>query len=94
MSDQGFNLKRCPSCDSWTNSKLDSCESCGFEIHAERRKEIAKRRKAEDLHVPIWRIKPNDPVWLKIIKRPIQIVQLLLYTIVGFFIYLSTSLAH
>jgi len=89
-----IHLKRCPSCDQWTNSKLEQCESCGFEIHAARRAEVNKRREVDDIHIPIWRIKETDPTWLKAVKRPIQIVQLLLYTIVGFFIYLSTSLAH
>ena len=89
-----MHLRGCPKCQSWMDAEIETCPTCGFELLKERRAEIKKRQEVDDLHIPIWRINISDPLWLKIVKRPIQIVQLLLYAIVGFFIYLSTSLAH
>jgi len=94
MTDTSMHVKRCPECDEWTDAKLDNCTHCGFPIHEARRSEIKKRRQVDDIHIPIWRINKDDPFWLKIFKRPVQLVQLALYLIVAFFIYLATAFAH
>ncbi|MEZ4722820.1 MAG: hypothetical protein R2813_13185 [Flavobacteriales bacterium] len=87
-------MKRCSHCGQWAEGKPKVCPSCGNEFDKSYKKEIEERRKADDIHIPLWRIKPEDPIWLKIAKRPIQLVQLLFYSIVAFFIYLSTAFAH
>lgn len=89
-----LHLKRCSSCNQWTDGDLKACEHCGHEHNKAYKEALHKRRQAEDIHIPVWRTKPEDPVWLKVVKRPVQAVQLALYGIVAFLIYLSTAFAH
>lgn len=94
MSKRQHHQKRCPDCNEWFDASLDICNHCGFEHRKKIKKELQKRRDLSDFSVPIWQVHPNDPIWLQIVKRPIQVVQLILYAIVAFFIYLSTACAH
>ena len=90
----GIHVKKCQACGIYTDAKIENCAHCGHLIHETRRKELKKRGAVEDIHIPIWRINKEDPIWLQILKRPIQLVQLMLYGIVAFFIYLATAFAH
>jgi len=88
------HLKRCKQCNKWTDGDLAFCSYCGFEHNLEANKEKEERKKKGDIDVPILRIHDTDPTWLKVVKRPFQVIQLVLYAIIGFLIYLSTAFAH
>lgn len=88
------HLKRCKACGKWTDGTLSFCTFCGYEHDREYKKEVQKRKDAEESRIPILRIHDSDPTWLKILKRPIQMVQLVLYAIIAFLVYLSTAFAH
>lgn len=88
------HLKRCAQCGKWTDGSLEYCAFCGYEHDREYKKEVKKRRDRGDLRIPILRINPSDPTWLKVLKRPVQVVQLVLYAIIAFLVYLSTAFAH
>lgn len=91
---KNLHLKRCPKCENWSDVKTELCPKCGFELLKQKRAEIDKRMKTDDIRIPIWRTTKDDSFWLLLIKRPVQFVQLILYSIVGFLVYLSTSFAH
>jgi len=88
------HLKRCKNCREWTNGKLDHCTFCGAELDAEYKKEIQKRIDLGDPKVPLLQVHDHDPVWLKLVKRPIQVAQLIFYAIIAFLVYLTTTFAH
>lgn len=89
-----LHLKRCKSCNQWTDGGKPNCEHCGSELNKVEKEEIRKRKQIDDIHVPVWRTNADDPTWLKVLKVPVQMVQLVLYGIVAFLIYLSTVFAH
>ncbi len=92
--EQNTHLKRCKECNQWTDGTSAICECCGHDHNKVYREEVAKRKLNGDLTVPVLKIKESDPLWLKIVKKPIQVFQLILYAIIGFLIYLSTAFAH
>lgn len=94
MASNPIHEKRCPSCGQWTDGHQSLCTHCGYDHKEEQRTAFKRRREVDDLHIPIWRSEPSDPWWLTIAKRPVQLVQLVLYGIVAFLIYLGTAFAH
>ena len=86
--------KRCANCGKWTDGSLNNCTFCGFEHDQRYKQEVRKREERGDPRVPIIQVNENDPLWLKIIKRPVQLIQLILYAIIAFLVYLSTAFAH
>jgi hypothetical protein len=58
------------------------------------KREIQKRNDLGDPKVPLIQIHEHDPFWVKIAKRPIQVAQLIFYSIIAFLIYLTTIFAH
>lgn len=67
---------------------------CGFEHDKKAEEERRLRAEKGDHRVPIIAVNPDDSAWIKILKRPIQLVQLVLYAIVAFLVYLTTVFAH
>ncbi|MEQ9186890.1 MAG: hypothetical protein RLP15_04090 [Cryomorphaceae bacterium] len=88
------HLKRCAQCENWTDGSLTHCTFCGHEHDQQYKAEIKKREDQGDPRVPIIQVRNEDPLWLKVFKRPVQIVQLILYAIVAFLVYLTTVFAH
>ena len=88
------HLKRCKNCGKWTDGKLDHCNHCDHELDVEYKKEVQKRMDLGDPKLPIIQVRDHDPFWLKIAKRPIQEAQLILYAIMAFLVYLTTTFAH
>lgn len=88
------HLKRCSSCGKWTDGAMHQCLFCGEEHDKQYKEERRIRSEKGDHRVPILMIHPEDKLWLKIVKRPIQLVQLVLYAIIAFLVYLTTVFAH
>lgn len=88
------HLKRCKECNRWTDGSEKICVYCGHDHNKIHREEVKKRKENGDLTVPVLRVNESDPLWLKIAKRPVQLVQLILYGIIAFLVYLSTAFAH
>jgi hypothetical protein len=88
------HLKRCKECNRWTDGTEKICAYCGHDHNRVYREEIQKRKLNGDLSVPLLKINETDPLWLKIIKKPIQVIQLVLYGCIAFLVYLSTAFAH
>lgn len=86
--------KRCKNCNHWFNGIEKTCPKCGEEHNKKYRQEIENRKLNGDLTVPVWKIHDNDPLWLIVIKKPVQVIQLMLYAIIAFLVYLSTAFAH
>lgn len=86
--------RKCPKCSEWTEGNEPVCLKCGHDFKQAHQVEIQKRLNTDDLHIPVWRIKPQDGVWLRILKRPVQVIQLMLYAVISFLVYLSTAFAH
>ena len=93
MSDS-THLKRCAYCEKWTVGAQEFCTYCGHEHDKQYKEEIKKRIERGDPRVPIIKVNDEDPFWVKIWKRPVQVVQLVLYAIVAFLVYLTTVFAH
>lgn len=88
------HLKRCKSCSKWTDGASEFCLYCGFEHDKVANEERQARAEKGDHRVPIIQVYPNDKTWVKILKRPVQLVQLILYGIIAFLVYLTTVFAH
>jgi len=94
MAKRQNHQRRCKECGHWHEASLKHCPECGAEQNKEVRAEVKKRLQVEDISVPVWRISPDDPLLMKIVKKPVQILQLILWAIIGFLVYLSTAFAH
>lgn len=88
------HLKRCEHCNAWTDGNKTHCEHCRGELNEVYKREVKAREDQGDPRLPIIQIKANDPTWVKIAKRPIQLVQLVAYAIIAFLVYLTTIFAH
>lgn len=88
------HLKRCKHCTEWTDGSLDACTHCGHELDKEYKAEVQKRLELGDPRMPVIRVREGDPLWLKALKRPVQLVQLVLYGIIALLVYLTTVFAH
>ncbi|MDP4662388.1 MAG: hypothetical protein NWS74_01890 [Salibacteraceae bacterium] len=93
-NDENTHLKRCKECNRWTDGKSAICAYCGHDHDKVYREEVEKRKLNGDVSVPVLKINESDALWLKIVKKPIQVFQLILYALIGFLIYLSTAFAH
>ncbi len=88
------HLKRCTYCEQWTDGAKEYCEHCGHEHDKQHKEEVKKRTERGDPRLPIIQVQSHDPIWLKILKRPVQVAQLILYAFIAFLVYLTTVFAH
>lgn len=94
MASHQNHLKRCADCNQWTDGSLDKCSHCGAQLDKKYKEEIKRREEMGDPRLPIIQIDKSDPIWIKVIKRPIQLVQIVVYAIIAFLVYLTTVFAH
>jgi primosomal protein N' len=94
MKGTSSHQKRCHYCGNWTDGALEHCSYCGHEHDRAYKEEIKKRMERGDPRIPIIKVNKDDALWVKIIKRPVQVFQLIVYAIVAFLVYLTTVFAH
>ncbi len=77
----------CKSCKTWNPGELDDCESCNAPLHSERieRERIAKERSElqKGWDVPVVKIKPHHPWYIRPFLYVIRAVQLAALAIGG-----------
>lgn len=88
------HIKKCKQCGEWTDGNRNTCSFCGTELDSQYKKEIQRRIDLGDPTVPLIQVNDDDPLWMKIAKRPIQVAQLIFYAVLAFLVYLTTIFAH
>ena len=86
--------RKCEHCGEWNDVQLETCKSCGEAFDKVFRAHMAKLKKKKIFDIPLIEIKETDAPPIKILKKVVQFHQLIFYAIIGFLVYLSTSLAH
>lgn len=93
--------KKCPHCGNWsqwTQNPTDLCQHCGsvldpVAVARQEAREERKQEEAERLSIKFIEIKPDDPWYLRIIKRMGLGFQIAFVSIVSFFLWLIALLA-
>jgi primosomal protein N' len=86
--------RKCEHCGHWNDVELEKCESCGEEFNRVFKEDMEKLRKKKPFDIPVITIHPDDSPPFKFFKKIVQFHQLIFYAIIGFLVYLSTSLSH
>lgn len=85
---------KCPHCGHWTYLEDDRCDICNSQLidfHDEERKE---REKVEKNSLPIIEINEDDSPMTRLWKRPVQVAQLIFFTIISLIAAMASSTVH
>lgn len=91
---RGMKQIKCPHCGHWTHVDDDKCDICNsvlIDHHHEERKE---RETTERNSLPIIEITEEDSSITRLWKRPVQIAQLIFFSIISVIAAIASSTVH
>lgn len=85
---------KCPHCNHWTNVDDDRCDICQSQLIDFHHEERQEREKSEKNSLPIIEISEEDSPLTKLWKRPVQIAQLIFFSIISLVAAIASSTVH
>lgn len=85
---------KCPHCGYWTDTDDGRCDICNSQLIDFHDEERRKRVETEKNSLPIIEIHEDDPGITRLWKRPVQIAQLIFFSIISVIAAIASSTVH
>lgn len=85
---------KCPHCGHWTHTDDERCDICKSQLIDFHHEERKQREQTEINSLPILEINEDDPSITKLWKRPVQIAQLIFFSIISVIAAIASSTVH